>query len=157
MLALTGSRKPVHLYFAGGKVLITPDDAKRFHIAAGRAVKLFYGEKDADDSRRRFQDEYLPRLYAWCQTNRETVRACFLGVPTLHGFAVFVVGRSSQYHFALGSKISEFALDLEEEGWPSNIIQIPHGEPEDLLAFFDPESALEVYAQPEAAPGEGGA
>ena len=157
MLALTDSRKPVHLHFAGGKVLITPEDAKRFRIAAGRAVKAIQREKDADEYRRRFQDDYLPRLHAWCEMNREAVRACYLGLPTPHGLTVFVVGSSPRYDFVLGGKISEFALDLEDEGWSSTIIQITHGEPEDLLAFFDPESALEVYAQPEAASGEGGA
>ena len=157
MLALTSSRKPVHLHFAEGKVLIQPDDAMRFRIAASRAVESRQPEEDMDEYRMRFQDEFLPRLHAWCLKNREAVRACYLGLPTRHGLTVFVVGSSTRFDFALGSKISEFALELEDEGWSSNIIQITHSEPENLLAFFDPESALEVYAQSEATPGEGGA
>ena len=100
-----------------------------------------------DEFRRKFQDEFLPRLHAWCLANSEAVRGCYLGVPTPHGLTVFVVGRSTRFDFALGSKISEFALGLEDEGWTSNIIQITHSEPEELLTYFDPENSLEIYAQ----------
>ena len=157
MLALSSPLEPVHLHFAEGKVLITPDDAKRFRIAVSRAVNALQREEDVDEYRMRFQDEYLPRLHSWCLANHEAVRGCYLGLPTPHGLTVFVVGRSKRFDFVLGSKISEFALELEDDGWSSNIIQITHGEPEELMTYFDPESSLEVYAQSEATPGEGGA
>jgi hypothetical protein len=46
-------------------------------------------------------------------------------------------------------------LILEKEGWSSNILHIPDGDEEDLLTFFDPETSLQVYANPKPAPSQG--
>jgi hypothetical protein len=75
---------------------------------------------------------------------------------TPHGLTVFVVNGATEYDFSLGDQISEFGLLLEKEGWSSNILQIPDGDEEDLLTFFDPETSLQVYAKPEPASGQSG-
>ena len=155
MTQLTQTRKPVHLRFDGGKVLITPEDHPRFIMAAKRAVKVLQREKAVEEKLRQFNDEYLPQLYQWCLDHRDKVRACYLGLPNPHGLTVFVIGATDKYDFELGDEISKFALWLEREGWPSNILQIPDGEEEDLRTFFNPESSLEVYAEAKAAPREG--
>lgn len=156
MTALTHIGKPVHLRFDGGKVYITPEDHPRFIMAAKRAVKILQREKAVQEKLRQFYDEYLPRLYQWCLERGDKVRACYLGAPTPHGLTVFIIAATAQYDFELGGEISQLALQLEREGWSSNILQVPNGEEEDLRTFFKPENALEVYAKAEAAPGEGG-
>src|SRR5262249_55266466 len=96
--------------------------------------------------------EYLPRLYAWCEEHRSQIACCYLWAPTQHGLTVIVVGTSGKYDFELGKLISDFAMELEDSKWPSNIIQVVAGEPEDLLTYFDPEASLQVYAQTATAP-----
>jgi hypothetical protein len=120
------------------------------------AVKILQREKAVEEKLHQFNDEYLPRLYQWCLDRRDKVRACYLGVPTPHGLSVFVIAATEQYDFELGDEIAHFALRLENDGWSSNILQLPDGEEEDLRTFFKPENALEVYAQAKAASGEGG-
>ena len=154
MIKTTG-QKPVHLRFDGGKVLITPEDSVRFRMAARRAVRVLHHAKVLDEAVKRFQDEYLPRLHIWCQKNKELVEACYLGLPTPHGLTVFVLGVAPKYSFDLGDRISDFAVELEQEGWSSDIIQISNGDGDEISTFFDPENALQIYAQPEAAPGQG--
>jgi len=155
MTQLTSINKPVSLRFDDGKVFITPEDSSRFHLAAKRAVKGLQREMVIEEKLRRFKDEYLPRLYLWCLDRRDKVRACYLGAPTPHGQTVFVIGATGCYDFELGNDISLFALRLENEGWSSNILQIPDGEDEDLQTFFKPENSLEIYAQAKATPGKG--
>ncbi len=147
---------PVHLRFDDGKLLITPEDHPRFIMAAKRAVRVLQQEKTKDEHVRQFYNHYLPFLHSWCVKNRDLLRACYVGTPSPHGLTVFIIGKG-KYDFALGDEISRFALQLEQEGWPSNILQIPDGDDDDLLTFFNPESALEVYAKTEAASGKGGA
>ncbi len=155
MAQLTRKKGPVHLRFDGGKVLITPDDYPRFSMAAKRAVKVLQRQKVVEERVQQFNDEYLPLLYRWCVDHRAKVQACYLGTPSPHGLRVFVVSATDQYDFDLGDEISRLGLQLEREGWSSNILQIPDGEEEDLLTFFNPDSSLEVYAQAKAAPGKG--
>jgi hypothetical protein len=54
---------------------------------------------------------------------------------------------AEKHDFELGEIIAEFALKLESKGWPSNILQIVASEPDDILAYFNPERSLQVYAQ----------
>jgi len=144
----------VHLRFDGGTVLITPGDYQRFTMAAEKAVDVLQKEKEKVEMLRQFQDHYLPFLNSWCGKHGDKVRSCYLGMPTPYGLTVFVIGKN-EYDFALGDEISRFALKLENEGWPSNILQIPDGDEEDLLTFFNPETSLQVYAKAEATSGEG--
>ena len=145
---------PVHLRFDGGKVLITPEDHPRFLMAAKRAVDVLRQEKLKDELLRQFNDHYLPFLNSWCEGHRSKIKACYLGTPSSYGLTVFVIG-TGRYDFGLGEEISSFALQLEQEGWPSNILQIPDGDEDDLRTFFDPEDSLQVYAKIEAASGKG--
>jgi hypothetical protein len=149
------TKKPVHLRFDGGKVWITPEDSARFKMAARRAVRVLHREKAIDREVMRFQDEYLPRLNRWCEENKDLVRACYLGRSMPHGLTVFILGMAPKYSFGLGDKISDLAIQLEDEGWSSNIVQISNGEDDEIATFFDPESALQIYAQSQAAPGQG--
>lgn len=149
------TRKPVHLRFDGGKVWITPEDSSRFRMAARRAVRVLHREKVIDREVLRFQDEYLPRLNRWCEAHEALVRACYLGRSTSHGLTVFILGIAPKYSFDLGDKISDLAIQLEEEGWSSNIVQISNAEDDEIATFFDPESALQIYAQSKTAPGQG--
>lgn len=145
----------VHLRFDGGKVFITPEDHPRFMMAAEKAVEVLQKEKAKEEMMRQFNDHFLPFLHAWCVSHSERIQSCYLGMPTPYGLTVFMIG-NAQYDFALGDEISRFALQLEKEGWPSNILQIPDGDEEDLLTFFNPESSLQVYAKAEATSGKGG-
>ena len=145
---------PVHLRFDDGVVYIVPRDSKRFRMAARRAVEALQERAEFDEMMQRFEQEYLPCLHAWCEEHHSQISSCYLWVPTHHGLTVLVVGASGQYDFELGKVISDFAIVLEEQRWPSNILQIVAGEPDELLTYFDPKASLQVYAQSETAPGK---
>ena len=150
----TTTKKPVHLRFDGGKVWITPEDSSRFRMAARRAVRVLHREKAIDREVLRFQNEYLPRLNSWCEANKDLVQTCYLGRSTAHGLTVFVLGIAPKYSFDLGDKISDLAIQLEDEGWSSHIVQISNADDDEIATFFDPESALQIYAQSQAASGQ---
>src|SRR4051794_32851604 len=97
-------------------------------MAARQAVRVLHREKVMDEAVSRFQRDYLPRLYRWCQEHKHMVQACYLGLPTAYGLNVFVVGATPKFNFELSSQISALSLALEEDGWSSNIVQIAGGD-----------------------------
>ncbi|HEV3204882.1 MAG TPA: hypothetical protein VGY77_10885 [Gemmataceae bacterium] len=151
----TRTMGPVHLRFDGGTVYIIPSDSKRFRMTAKRAVETLKERRELDKMIRKFEEEYLPQLHAWCEEYCSLIDSCYLWVPTRHGLTVIVVGASGKYDFELGNIISDFAIKLEEQGWSSNILQIVASETEELLVYFDPEVSLQVYAKSETASGKG--
>ncbi len=157
MSTITRSRingGPVHLRFDGGIVYIVPSDSKRFYMTAKRAVGALRERAELDKMLRAFQQDYLPLLHRWCEEHQSQIGSCYLWVPTHHGLTVLVVGSSKKYDFELGKAISEFAIKLEEQKWPSNILQIVASETEELLVYFDPTASLQVYGQAETASGK---
>lgn len=154
MLTRTKTRGPVHLRFDGSTVYITPKDSGRFRMTAKRAIETLKKRRELDKMLRRFEEEYLPRLHSWCQKNSSRIQSCYLWVPNQHGLTVVVVGASGKYDFELGDMISQFAIELEQERWPSNVLQVVASGPEEIHTYFDPETSLQVYAKTEAASGK---
>jgi hypothetical protein len=151
----TKAKGPLHLHFSAGQVLITPRDHDRFVMAARGAVETLQKQAAIAEWLEKFEDEYLPLLFGWCEEHKHQITSCYLGAPSPHGLTVFVVGASGGYNFELGEAISHLGLQLEQEGWSSNILQIVAEEDEDLLTYFDPEISLQVYAQATTTPGQG--
>jgi hypothetical protein len=156
MARKTVAKGPVHLRFDDNEVLVTPKDHDRFMLAAQKAVDALRRMTETEEWLERFSEEYLPLLHSWCKEHADRVGACYLGFPSRNGaLPVFVIGSSSDYDFDLGREVSALELRLEDHGWSSDVLQIPLGDENDLSTFFDPTESLQVYGQPEAAPGKG--
>ena len=141
-------------YTDSGRVLVTPDDEDRFVLTAQNAVKACQDQRRSEEAIKRFKSDLIVPLVDWCKRHVDRVHACYIPVPA--GFVqVFIVGASSKYDFALGEQVAALELSLFDAGWRVNVLQIPRAEDEDLQTYFNVEGAIQVYAQLEAAPGQG--
>ncbi len=144
----------IRLSSAGGNVLVTPDDEDRFVLTAQSAVRACQAHHQSAEAIKMFKLEFLRPLMEWCQGQAARVHACYVPVPVDY-VQVFVVGASPRYDFALGRELAKLEARLADAGWRVNVLQIPRSDDEELKTYFDPEGALLVYAQLEAAQGQG--
>lgn len=59
----------------------------------------------------------------------------------------FIVTSSPRFDFALADEIAALEMQLANAGWRVGVAQLPKAEDRSLATFFNPEWALEVYAQ----------
>ena len=60
---------------------------------------------------------------------------------------LYAIAQSQEYDFELRAALSELVLSLRTDGISVRGSLVPNGEPEELKAFFDPESALVLSTQ----------
>ena len=65
-----------------------------------------------------------------------------------------MLGATSRYDFDLGRELAKLELELFDAGWRVSVTQIPACPQESLHSHFNPDGAIEVYAQPKSAPDE---
>jgi hypothetical protein len=137
---------PVHLRFDDGQVFVTPQDYDHFLIAARSAVEALKRACEVDEWAKRFFDEYVPILHNWCASRAPSVDACFVALPKGPALKVFLVSKGA-YDQELGKEVSRLELELEDKDWPTDMVQIPAGDEEELKTYFNPEESVLVYAQ----------
>ena len=141
----TKSAGPIQLSHDGGQVVVTPQDHDRFVMAAGQAVTACQAHVAARVFLERFQDDFLTRLFGWCEEHRDSVEACYVPLPPAACFKVFVIAKAQRFDIALSDEIASLELELDDRGWPSDILQIAASHPEEMLAFFDPDASIQVF------------
>ena len=150
---ITDNHSVIVLNRTSGQVTVEPEDEDRFVISAQEAVKACQDHQKADHAIRAFKQEFLGPLWEWCFLHAAQVKACF--VPrTVGHLEVYVIGTSEQYDFAFGDDVARLELSLADRGWNVSAMQLPDGPDEDLLSYFNPEGAIQVYGNPESAPGQ---
>jgi hypothetical protein len=148
-------RKLVRLNFTDGDVLVTSRDMDLFVISAERATAACREAARAGEQIERFQEKFLLPLHRWYAARADKVAGCY--VPRPSGFIrVFIVTNSRRYDFELGKEVAALERELFHAGWRVGVMQLPATEDSPFGGFFDPEGALEVYAQRGPAPQEGG-
>ena len=85
-------------------------------------------------------------LHDWCVRHAAQVAACYLPLPAGH-LQAYIVTTSSRFDFGLAEDIAALERDLASAGWRVGLFQLPKAEDRSLATFFNPEGALEVYAQ----------
>ncbi|MBM3993649.1 MAG: hypothetical protein FJ303_05790 [Planctomycetes bacterium] len=55
--------------------------------------------------------------------------------------------KSARFDFCLADKIAALERELANAGWHVGLSQLPAAQNRSLATFFNPEGALEVYAQ----------
>jgi hypothetical protein len=137
---------PVQLRFDGGKVVVTPEDQNRFVIAADKAVEACQLMDAGLQLRERFKEEFLTRLFQWCQRHADKINGCYVAIRD-GTLTVFVIGASGTYDFDLDDPISELEAEMQDKGWSSDIIQLPADDSDSRRTFFDEETSILVYAK----------
>jgi hypothetical protein len=142
----TRHRGPVQLRFDGGKVVVTPEDQDRFVLAADTAVEACQLMNAGLQLRQRFADEFLARVFQWCQQFADRVSACYVAMRD-GTLTVFVIVSREEYDFGLDDPLSDLEAEMEEKGWSSDFIQLPNGDADSRRAFFEEEKSIEIYAK----------
>jgi len=143
---LVSHKGPVQLHYDGGQVVVTPEDNDRFVLAARQAVSACQGAVVVDRLVNQFKADFLAKLHKWCMDHRASVQACYVPYPPSCGCAIkiFIVARGNVLDFDLSDAIADLEVDLDWAGWPSDVLQIATGLPEELQVFFDPEQSIQV-------------
>ncbi len=138
-------REPVRLSYKDGQVIVTPEDQDIFFISAEKATEACKNAIRAEERVSRFKTGIILPLLEWCETNKDRVSACYVGVPESAALPVYVVGATERYDFDLTEKTSELAFQYEDSGWAIHVSQIPNCDRETLYGFFNPDRALQVF------------
>jgi hypothetical protein len=152
----TARRRPAKLSFTDGEVEVTPKDRPRFVLSAEKATEACLHAHQEQERFSRFEQHFLIPLHDWCMKHVGHVRACYLPLPGQQ-IRVFVVTTSPAFDFGLADDLADLELTLARAGWRVGIYQLPAAGEETLATFFDPDGALEIYADGEPAQGQGGA
>ncbi|MEO2088695.1 MAG: hypothetical protein ABGY75_04240 [Gemmataceae bacterium] len=125
---------------------MSPRDQDIFVISAEKATEACRDAIQQDRRIKRFADDLLTPLREWCVATAERVRACYIPVPT-GMIQVFVVTNSRRFDFDFAVKVAEVERTFAAAGWRIGVSQLPDAEEDSLATFFNPDGALEVYAE----------
>ncbi len=157
MAKALASKKPVRLSYEDGHIVVTPQDQDKFLISAERAIQACRETVQMDERITNFKEKFLLPLNRWCAHHASRVAACYLPLP-MSSLQAFVVNNSSKFDFELANEVAALERDLARAGWRVGVVQLPAADEFNSLAtFFNPEGALEVYAQRGSAPELGAA
>jgi hypothetical protein len=138
-------REPIRLNYRDGQVMVTPEDQDIFFISAEKATAACRDAVKDDERIAAFKARFLVPLHDWCGQHSDRVAACYLPVPAgyLHAF---IVTKSPRFDFDLAEEIAAVERELAKAGWRVGVSQLPAAEDRSLETFFDPDGALEIYA-----------
>ena len=66
-----------------------------------------------------------------------------------------MIGTSERYDFALSQEVAELSLAFLDRGVSIFVMMIPNSQEESILSHFNPEGAIQVYANPKPTPYQG--
>jgi len=139
-------REPVRLSYRDGQIMVTPEDQDIFFISAEKATEACRDAVKTDERIAVFKTRFLLPLHDWCIKHSDRVAACYLPRPAGH-IQAFVVTVSHRFDFGLAEEVADLERELARAGWRVGVSQLPAAEDRSLATFFNPEGALEVYAQ----------
>jgi hypothetical protein len=144
-------REPARLSYRDGQVMVTPEDQDLFFLSAAKATEACREAVRDEERVAAFKEKFLLPLHKWCVGHADRVSACYLPRPAGH-IQAFIVTSSPRFDFGLAEEIAALERDLARAGWRVGVSQVPAVEDRSLATFFNPEGALEVYAQRRPAP-----
>lgn len=152
---LVDTDRPLRLSFKSKQtVVVEADNDDRFCTTVQEAARACKAHEASKEWAQVF-NELLVDLNSWCGRHGGVVQRCLVtwGEGGLH---VFVVTQGDQYRFDFDDHVTLLNLRLAKAypRHPTEIVQIPDGEPEALRSLFSPERCLQVYGQSTSAPKE---
>lgn len=151
----TAERRPIQLEWNGGDVVVTAADEDRFVRGSQCAVAACQNGLAAERFVDQFKSQLLRRLRSWCEQHADRVQSCYVPLPPERGVKVFVVTVSQRYDLSLSDALSDLELELDQQGWPANVVQLPSGSPDALRSYFDEAESVQVYGNGSRAQAEG--
>lgn len=151
----TKKREPIRVKWNDGQVVIEPQDNDIFAVTAQQAIDGCRWTTKVQEATQKFKEEIVERIHKWCVDHASLVKYCHLGLMGGEGLSVYVVGLAGTYDFRLGDEMAGLQATLHNAGWLVQVMQIPVDTREDLESFFSIDEAIEIYAQAEAASGQG--
>lgn len=151
MAKALASRAPVRLSYRDGQIMVTPEDQDIFFISAEKATEACREAVKTEERIAGFKAKFLMPLHEWCAKHSDRVDAGHLPLPAGH-IQAFIVTSSPHFDFGLAEEIADLERQLMRAGWRVWVTQLPAAEDRSLATFFNPEGALEVYAQRGSAP-----
>jgi hypothetical protein len=146
MAKVLARKEPVRLSYRDGQIMVTPEDQDIFFISAERATEACREAVKTGERIASFKAKFLLPLHQWCAQHADRVAACYLPLPAGH-IQAFIVTSSPRFDFGLAEEIAGLERELARVGWRVGVSQLPAAEDRSLATFFNPEGALEVYAQ----------
>jgi hypothetical protein len=142
-------KEPVRLSFdPDGQFRI--EDKRLLDVSAEKAAEACPDAVRTEPAISAFEARFLRPLHDWCARHADRVAACFVPLPSGH-IRAFIVTTSPRFDFALAEELAALERQLAGAGWRVGLSQLPAAEERSLATFFNPEGALEVYAQREPA------
>lgn len=150
--ATPAKRSVVELNFSPrGVVLIRPRDKDLFAMSVEKAIDACEGAAKVESEADRFESEFLSPLNQWCVDHADKIRACYIPVAR-EAIQVFVVTKSRKFDFEFAEHVAAIEMKLARAGWYVGVSQLPEADDVSLETFFNPEGALQVYADSVSAP-----
>jgi hypothetical protein len=147
-------KEPVRLSYRDGQIMVTPEDQDIFFISAENAANACRNAVKDEERIAGFKAKFLLPLHAWCVAHADRVAACYIPQPTRY-IQAFIITTSHRFDFSLAEEIAALERELAADGWRVGVVQLPAAHDRSLATFFNPEGALEVYAQRGPASEEG--
>lgn len=132
-------------------MVVSPRDRDIFLISAEKATEACRNAVQQDRRIKQFEEEFLTPLNDWCVAHADRVKACYIPVPE-GNVRVFIVTNSRQFDFDFAEEVAALELRLAKAGWEVGSFQLPLADDGSLATFFNPDGALEVYAEGGAPP-----
>ena len=139
-------REPIRLNYRDGQVMVTPEDQDIFFISAEKVTAACREAVKAEERIAAFKARFLVPLHDWCVQRADRVIACYLPLPAGH-IQAYIVTKSPRFDFGLADEIAAVEREPANAGWPVGVSQLPAAENRSLETFFNPDGAVEVYAQ----------
>jgi hypothetical protein len=146
MATAIARREPIRLNYRDGQVMVTPEDQDIFFISAEKAMAACRDAVRADERITAFKTRFLVPLHDWCAQHADRVAACYLPLAAGH-LQAFIVTKSPRFDFGLADEIAAMERELANAGWRVGVFQLPVAEGRSLETMFNPDGALEIYAQ----------
>lgn len=136
--------RPIQLLWDDGQVGITPEDENRFVMALPTKIDAIQQQVALDRLRTQLRSDFFPIVHRWCHNHAERVLACYMAAPAEH-YTIYIVTRSNRFDLTLSDAVADLDSQLFDANWPVEVLQIPASGDQQLRAFFNPASSLEIY------------
>jgi len=86
----------------------------------------------------------MESIFKWVRRQSNDLSEAYL-VFEPDGLMLYVLSRRQDYDFELSQQLSEFSVQLADQGINVNTTLLPATSPEELLTFFDPRQGPAIH------------
>lgn len=136
-----------------GQITVESEDEDRFVTTVQQAVKACTLQQNRERVIQTFKETLLKPIHDWCREHAPQVDRAYV-VPQGNHLELFTIGKSKRYDFEFGDQLADLGLRLFQDGWRVVVTQLPASEADGLGTYFNPDGAIEVYADGKSTPDQ---